>query len=65
MYGWLWRTMPGPLAARLLQSLLLLSAVLVALFLWVFPWVESQLPYNDVTVPGPEKTSAPSQLPAD
>ena len=65
MYGWLWRTMPGPVAARVLQSLVLLSAVVVALFLWVFPWVESQLPYNDVTVPGPEKTSAPSVLPAD
>lgn len=65
MYAWLWRTMPGPLAARVLQSLVLLSAVVVALFLWVFPWVESQLPYNDVTVPGPETTSSPSQLPAD
>ena len=65
MYAWLWRTLPGPLAARLLQSLVLLCAVVVALFLWVFPWVESQLPYSDVTVPGPETTSAPSELPAD
>jgi hypothetical protein len=64
MYAWLWRTLPGPLAARLLQSLVLLVADVAALFLWVFPWVESQLPYNDVTVPGPEKTSAPSELPA-
>jgi hypothetical protein len=64
MYSWLWRTMPGPLAARLLQSLVLLAAVVAALFLWVFPWVESQLPYSDVTVPGPETTSAPSELPA-
>jgi hypothetical protein len=69
MYVWLWRNLPGPVAARLLQALVLLSAVVVALFLWVFPWVESQLPYNDVTVPGPEKTSAPTngptELPAD
>ena len=64
MSAWLWRTMPGPLAARVLQSLVLLSAVVVALFLWLFPWVESQLPYSDVTVPGPETTSAPSELPA-
>jgi len=63
MYVWLWRHLPGPLAARLLQALVLCAAAGVALFLWVFPWVESQLPYNDVTVPGPEKTSAPSQLP--
>ena len=65
MYAWLWRTLPGPFAARALQALVLFLAVVAALFLWVFPWVESQLPYNDVTVPGPDVTSstAPSQLP--
>ena len=47
MYAWLWRTLPGPLAARLLQSLVLLCAVVVALFLAVVPGVESQLaPYR-------------------
>ncbi|HUR13524.1 MAG TPA: hypothetical protein VM097_03405 [Mycobacteriales bacterium] len=65
MYAWLWRTLPGPVAARLLQYLVLLAAVVVALFLWVFPWVESQLPYSEVTVPGPESTSAPSGIPSE
>lgn len=64
MYSWLWRHLPGPLIFRLVQALVLLSGVVLALFVWVFPWVEAQLPYNDVTVPGPETTSAPSELPA-
>ena len=64
MYSWLWRHLPGPVAARLVQSLVLLAGVVVVLFLYVFPWVESQLPYSDVTVPGPETTASPSELPA-
>ena len=63
MYAWMWRTLPGPLAVRTMQALVMLAAVVAALFLWVFPWVESQLPYNDVTVPGPQTTSAPAELP--
>ena len=50
MYVWLWRHLPGPLAVRLLQVVLLLAAVVALLMLYVFPWVESQLPYSDVTV---------------
>lgn len=64
MYVWIWRHLPGPLLARLTQALVLLAGVVVALFLWVFPWVESQLPYSDVTVPGPGSSAAPSELPA-
>ncbi len=63
MYGWLWHKLPGPLAVRALQALVLLAAAGVALFLWVFPWVESQLPYSDVTVPGPQTTASPGELP--
>ena len=50
MYGWLWRHLPGPLALRLLQSLLLLSLAVALLFFVVFPAVEPLLPYSDVTV---------------
>jgi hypothetical protein len=63
MYAWLWRTLPGPLLARAAQALVLLAVVVLALFLWVFPWAESQLPYSDVTVPGPETSASPTQLP--
>jgi hypothetical protein len=50
MYVWIWRHLPGPLVLRLLQALLLLGAVVALLMLYVFPWVEAQLPYTDVTV---------------
>jgi hypothetical protein len=61
MYVWIWRRLPGPLVLRTLQALVLLLAVLYVLFTWVFPWVEAQLPYSEVTVPTPTQ----SQLPAE
>lgn len=52
MYVWIWRHLPGALALKLLQLLMLLVAV-CALFLFViFPWIEPHLPINQVTVPG-------------
>ena len=60
MYVWLWRRLPGPLAARLLQALLLMAGLVTLLFLVVFPQVEPLLPYSDVTVnPGPQVTRTP------
>jgi hypothetical protein len=50
MYGWLWRRLPGPTPLRVLLAVLLVLAVVVALFLVVFPWLEPRLPFNDVTV---------------
>ena len=50
MYGWLWSHLPGPTGARVVIALLLFTAVVAALFLWVFPWVEPRLPFTDVTV---------------
>lgn len=61
MYVWIWRTLPGPLAVRMLQVLVLLALLLTVLFLYAFPYVEAQLPYSDVTVPAP----AQSELPAE
>ena len=52
MYVWIWRHLPGPLVVRVLQALLLLAAVIALLLFVVFPWVEPQLPWNDVTVDG-------------
>ena len=60
MYGWLWRRLPGPLAARLLQALLLMAGLVTLLFLVVFPQIEPLLPYSDVTVNrGPQVTRTP------
>ena len=54
MYGWIWRTLPGGLAGKLLGSLLLTAAAVALLFLVVFPQVEPLVPFSDVTVePGP------------
>jgi hypothetical protein len=50
VYSWIWRTLPGGLAGKLLGSLLLLAAVVLLLFTVVFPAVEPLLPYSDVTV---------------
>ena len=50
MYTWIWRHLPGPLALRLLQAVVLLGAAVAVLFFVVFPWVEPHLPYSDVTV---------------
>jgi hypothetical protein len=75
MYVWLWRHLPGGVVLRVLQSLVLFALVSAALFAWVFPRIEADLPYQDVTVPGPaasgtatpgpsQPTSAPTELPA-
>jgi hypothetical protein len=50
MYVWIWRHLPGPIPVRVVISCALVFAVVAALFLWVFPWVEPRLPFTDVTV---------------
>ena len=50
MYGALWRLMPGPLWLRMILLVLLFAAVLAALVLFVFPWLNTFVNVNDVTV---------------
>ncbi|MGH8774390.1 MAG: hypothetical protein ACRDWI_04195 [Jiangellaceae bacterium] len=51
MYSLIWRSLPGPWPMRLLILLVLIAAIVVALFLWVFPWaVETFGIDRDVTV---------------
>ena len=50
MYGFIWRHLPGPTAARAVLALVLVLAVVALLLFVVFPWVEPRLPFNDVTV---------------
>lgn len=60
MYVWIWRHLPGPIVARLGQTVLLLAGVVLLLFFVVFPAVEPLLPYSDVTVAHPASpTSTP------
>lgn len=65
MYGWLWRRLPGNWVAKSFGCLLLFAGVVALLFLFVFPWVEPRLPFNDVTVdstgtPTPTSSASPS-----
>ena len=50
MYGALWRVLPGPVWLRIILMLLLVVAVVFALFTWVFPWVDGLLNPINVTV---------------
>jgi len=50
MYAALWRLMPGPLWLRLVLLVLFCAAVLAALVLFVFPWLNTFVNVNDVTV---------------
>ena len=61
MYGWLWRRLPGSRAVKSVEALGLFVVVVLVLFVWVFPWLEPRLPFNDVTVDQPSTSaSAPS-----
>ena len=50
MYGWIWRTLPGGVVAKLVGCLVLFALVVLLLFFVVFPAVEPLLPFGDVTV---------------
>jgi hypothetical protein len=66
MYAWIWRRLPGNVAAKLVGALLLVAAVVVVLFLVVFPWAGPKLPFSHVTVDPPTSrhTSVPASPPA-
>lgn len=53
MYAALWRILPGPLWLRILLVLILLAAVLYSLATWVFPWVNTIVDNQEVTVGSP------------
>jgi hypothetical protein len=61
MYTWIWRKLPGGLPGKLAGALILVAAVVVVLFLVVFPWAGPKLPFNHVTVnpPTPTRSSSP------
>jgi hypothetical protein len=50
MYVWIWRHLPGVLALKMLQALLLVAAICALLLFVVFPWIEPHLPISQVTV---------------
>jgi hypothetical protein len=50
MYAVLWRALPGPVVVRVVLALVLVHAVVVVCFEWLFPLVASWLPYSETTV---------------
>jgi hypothetical protein len=50
MYPWIWRHLPGGTGSKAVLAVLLVLAVAALLLFVVFPWVEPQLPFNQVTV---------------
>ena len=50
MYGALWRLMPGPPWLRIILMIVFFAAVLAVLVLYVFPWLNTFVNVNDVTV---------------
>ena len=50
MYAALWRMLPGPVRPRVILVLLLVAAVVLALFTWVFRWVDGIVNPIEVTV---------------
>lgn len=47
MYAWMFRHLPGPLWARIGITVVLLAALIVVLFAWVFPAIAPYMPFND------------------
>lgn len=43
MYGWIFRHLPGPTWFKVVESLVLVGAVVYVLFTQVFPWVQTAL----------------------
>ena len=52
MYAALWRILPGPWWLRVLVLIALAAALLLALVVWVFPFVDTIISPQDVTVEG-------------
>jgi hypothetical protein len=68
MYTFIWRRLPGGIPGKLLGSAVLLFAVLVLLFLVIFPWAGPKLPFNHVTIdtsntPAPQSTATAPAVP--
>lgn len=41
MYGWIFRHLPGPTWLKAAEALVLVALVVIALFQWVFPWLQA------------------------
>ncbi len=52
IFPFVWRILPGPAWIRVILVLLLLAAIVVVLFQWVYPWFSVTFDIQEVTVEG-------------
>ncbi|WP_283139587.1 hypothetical protein [Rhizohabitans arisaemae] len=52
MYGWLWRRLPGTPAIRTATCVLLAALTVAGLWFVAFPWLETWIAIDHVTVHG-------------
>ncbi|MEN9955059.1 MAG: hypothetical protein RLZZ41_723 [Actinomycetota bacterium] len=50
MYSALWRLLPGGVALKVLQLILIAGLLVFVLFEWVFPWIAQTFLVEDSTV---------------
>lgn len=50
MYGWIFRSLPGPLWLRIIISGALLAAAVLLLMNYVFPWFSQYDPLTESTL---------------
>jgi hypothetical protein len=50
VYAWIWRKLPFGVPGKMIGSLILIGAVVAALWFWGFPAAEPLLPFDDVNV---------------
>ena len=52
MYAWIFRHLPGPIWLKVIESAILIGAVVAALFTWVYPGVQTYLELGESSVGG-------------
>lgn len=52
MYAWIFRHLPGPLWLRVFTAALLITAAVMVLMTFVFPWLSQFNPLTDSTIGG-------------
>ena len=50
MYGFIWRHLPGPTWLKVIEALIIIAAIVFALFEWVFPWINTVFRPQDSTI---------------
>ncbi len=50
MYAWIWSKLPGAWPVKVAESVAAAAALVVLLFVVVFPVIEPNLPFNNVTI---------------